>query len=106
MNRRNFLLSTAQSALVGSLGVKPELLSANSNDGDLFLADLEKLIPRLMAQFNVPGLSGAIIREGKLIWNKAFGVKNNESKEPVDTETVFEAASVSKTVFSYAVMKL
>lgn len=106
MNRRNFLFSTAQCALVGSLVVRPELLSANPSDNDLILADIEKLIPRLMTQFNVPGLSGAIIRDGKLIWNKAFGVKHNESKEPVDTETVFEAASVSKTVFAFAVMKL
>jgi len=106
MLRRSFLLRTGQAALVTSLGLKPELLKANQNDNALLLADVEKLIPRLMTEFKVPGLSAAIIRDGKLIWNKAFGVKNNASKEPVDIETVFEAASVSKTVFAYAVMKM
>jgi CubicO group peptidase (beta-lactamase class C family) len=106
MHRRYFLLRTGQAALIGSLGLKPDLLKANQNDNALLLGDVEKLIPRLMTEFKVPGLSAAIIRDGKLIWNKAFGVKNNASKEPVNIETVFEAASVSKTVFAYAVMKL
>ncbi|MBA4053682.1 MAG: serine hydrolase [Marivirga sp.] len=106
MHRRHFLLRTGQAALITSLGLKPDLIKANPNDNALLLADVEKLIPRLMTEFKVPGLSAAIIRDGKLIWNRAFGVKNNASKEPVDTETVFEAASVSKTVFAYAVMKL
>ena len=106
MHRRFFLLRTGQAALIASLGLKPDLLKANQNDNALLLVDVEKLIPRLMTEFKVPGLSAAIIRDGKLIWNKAFGVKNNVSKEPVDTATVFETASVSKTVFAYAVMKL
>jgi len=106
MHRRSFLLRTGQATLITSLGLKPELLKANQNDNAVLLADLEKLIPRLMIEFKVPGLSAAVIRDGKLIWNKAYGVKNNASKEPVDIDTVFEAASVSKTVFAYAVMKM
>jgi CubicO group peptidase (beta-lactamase class C family) len=106
MHRRYFLLRTGQAALIASLGLKPDLLKASQNDNALLLADVEKLIPPLMNKFKVPGLSAAIIRDGKLIWNKAFGVKSNASKEPVDIDTVFEAASVSKTVFAYSVMKL
>jgi CubicO group peptidase (beta-lactamase class C family) len=106
MNRRYFLLHTGQAALICSLGFKPDSLKANQNDSEELLAEVEKLIPRIMKEFKVPGLSAAIIRDGKLIWNKPFGVKNNASKKPVDIETVFEAASVSKTVFAYAVMKL
>jgi CubicO group peptidase (beta-lactamase class C family) len=48
----------------------------------------------------------AIIRNGKVTWNKAFGVKDTTSNEAVDTDTIFESASISKTVFAYAVMKL
>ncbi len=106
MNRRNFLLRTGQSVLAASLALKPDLPKAGPDDNDELLADVEKLIPPLMAEFSVPGLSAAIIRDGKRIWNKAFGVKSSDSREPVDTDTVFEAASVSKTVFAYAVMKL
>jgi CubicO group peptidase (beta-lactamase class C family) len=82
------------------------LLNAYQNDDALLLADVEKLIPPIMSEFKIPGLSAAIIRNGNVIWNKAFGVKDNRSNEPVDIDTVFEAASVTKTVFAYAVMKL
>ena len=106
MHRRRFLLRTGQAALIASLGLKTGLLKANPNDDALLLADVEKLIPRLMREFAVPGLSAAIIRDGKMIWNKPYGVKSFATKEPVNNDTVFEAASVSKTVFAYAVMKL
>ena len=55
---------------------------------------------------DVPGLSVALIREGRIYWHRGFGVKNANSKEPVDDATVFEAASLSKPVFAYAVLKL
>ncbi len=106
MNRRHFLLHAGQAGLITSLGLKSGLVMGKQTVSDSLLADVEKLIPQLMTEFKIPGLSAAIIREGQLLWSKAFGVKNNVSKESVDTETVFEAASVSKTVFAYAVMKL
>jgi CubicO group peptidase (beta-lactamase class C family) len=99
-------MRTGQATLIASVGLKFDLLKANKNDNGSLLADVEKIVPRLMKEFKVPGLSAAIIKDGKLIWNKAFGVKSNASKRPVDIETVFEAASISKTVFAYAVMKL
>jgi len=70
------------------------------------LGDLEKEIAKGMEETKVPGLSVAIIKDAKPFWRQAFGVKDSASREPVDTGTLFEAASVSKTVFAYAVMKL
>src|SRR6202023_2071285 len=63
-------------------------------------------IPKLMDKAVVPGFSIVIIQDAKLLWRRGFGVKNSASKEPVDNDTVFEAASTSKPVFAYAVMKL
>lgn len=59
-----------------------------------------------MAEMAVPGVSIAIIRNGGLAWRRGFGVRDAASKTPVDTDTIFEAASMSKPVFAYAVMKL
>ncbi len=59
-----------------------------------------------MAKAIVPGLSIVIIKDAKLAWRRAYDVKDTESKAPVDDDTVFEAASMSKPVFAYAVMKL
>ncbi len=70
------------------------------------IADLENQIPALMAKANVPGLTIAIVQDGRLLWRRGFGVKDRQTNQPVDNDTVFEAASTSKPVFAYAVMKL
>ncbi|MDB5087949.1 MAG: CubicO group peptidase beta-lactamase class family [Mucilaginibacter sp.] len=67
---------------------------------------LEKDIPLLMQKANVPGMSVALVRNGKLVWSGAFGVMNAETKQRVTGETIFEANSLSKPVFAYAVLKL
>jgi CubicO group peptidase (beta-lactamase class C family) len=67
---------------------------------------LATLIPELMARANVPGLSIALIEDGKIAWVGSFGVKNTKTGEKVDDRTVFQAASLSKVVFAYGVLKL
>jgi CubicO group peptidase (beta-lactamase class C family) len=84
----------------------PSRGSSDSLPGKTLIADLEKQIPQLMEKAKVPGLSIAVVKDGKLFWRRGFGVKDNASKGPVDNDTVFEAASTSKPVFAYAVMKL
>ena len=69
-------------------------------------AQLEKDIPELMHQADVPGLAIAVLRHGKSFWQRDFGVKNTTTNEPVTDYTIFEAASLSKPVFAYAVLKL
>lgn len=70
------------------------------------VADLEREIPEMMEEAEVPGLSIAIIEDGELVWRRGFGVRDNDSKAPVDNDTVFEAGSMSKAVFAYAALKL
>ncbi len=67
---------------------------------------LEQMIPHLMSEAEIPGLSIALIRDSKMIWSHGFGVTNSETKAPVNASTVFEAASLTKPVFAYAVLKL
>lgn len=67
---------------------------------------LEQMIPHLMTEADIPGLSIALISDSKLIWTHSFGVTNTETKIPINGTTVFEAASLTKPVFAYAVLKL
>ena len=69
-------------------------------------ADLERDIPAWLADAMVPGLSVALVRDGRVAWTRGFGVARADTKEPVTEHTVFEAASLSKPVFAYAVLKL
>lgn len=114
MRRREFLVESSRAVLGFSLlpvvaPVKGDQTSAKSRSSapwGTLIADLEQQIPKLMEEAIVPGVSIAIIEDAKLRWRRAFGVRDSASKKPVDDETMFEAASMSKPVFAYAVMKL
>lgn len=70
------------------------------------IQQLEKDVPELMKKNGVPGLAIAVIRDGKTTWVHGFGIKDAKTNQPVTGETVFEAASLSKPVFTYGVLKL
>lgn len=70
------------------------------------LVRLDKSLPDLMAKGAVPGLSIALIRDRTTYWVRSFGVRDAKSGQPVTEETIFEAASLSKPVFAYGVLKL
>lgn len=59
-----------------------------------------------MEYYNVPGVSIAVIEKGNLAWARAYGVRNTETKEPVETTTLFEAGSVSKSLNAMVVVSL
>ena len=67
---------------------------------------LERQVPEMMAQARIPGISMALIRNGRIAWQHGFGVGSAETKTPVGDSTVFEAASLSKAVFAYCVLKM
>ena len=54
----------------------------------------------------MPAASIAVVRAGRLTWQRAFGVKDTGTNEPVDGDSVFAACSNTKPVFAYGVMKL
>lgn len=68
--------------------------------------ELDKLIRETMDSLGIPGLSIAIINDAELVYHRVYGVKNLESKQPVDNETIFEGASLSKPLFAYFFMKM
>jgi CubicO group peptidase (beta-lactamase class C family) len=70
------------------------------------IQQLEKDVPELMKKNGVPGLAISVIRGGKTTWVHGFGIKEAKTNQPVMEDTVFEAASLSKPVFAYGVLKL
>lgn len=67
---------------------------------------LEREVPRLLREGEVPGASIALVEDGRVVWARGFGVADARTGRPVESNTVFEAASLSKPVFAYGVMKL
>ena len=58
-----------------------------------------------MKHYKVPGVSIAVINNYAVEWARAYGVKDAATGEPVTAETVFQAASISKTLNATVIMK-
>lgn len=66
----------------------------------------DKLLDELRKNNNVPGMSAAIIKDGKLVWQGSSGYADVARKIPVDTGTRFRLASVSKFVTTVMLARL
>lgn len=71
-----------------------------------YVAWLTDQVPVLMRERHVPGVSIAILQQGEVAWARGFGVRDARTGEAVTTETVFEAASMSKPVLALVAMQL
>ena len=84
----------------------PELVSAiegpQSEPGEDGLGSLT--VQELMDELGVPGFGVAVIRDFELHWVASYGVADVETGAPVDAETLFQAASISKPVAAMAVL--
>lgn len=69
-------------------------------------SEMDAFLSQQMDLLNMPGLSIAFINDDHIVYHNALGVKNIETQEEVDHTTIFDAASMSKTVFSFFVMKM
>lgn len=80
-------------------------LQALSGNG-ISIADLDAFITKQKDSLGLPGLSFALINNGRIVYHRSLGLSNVETKEKVDANSIFEAASLSKTVFAYFVLRL
>jgi len=64
------------------------------------LDGFDAIVTKAMADSKIPGLSVAIVRDGKVIYAKGFGYRDVENKLPVTTDTIFAIGSVSKSFTS------
>ncbi len=81
-------------------------VSAQTSAPDLPVEALAARIPALLDSAGIPGLSIAVVEGGSTVWTGAYGVRNAVNRQPVGPETVFEAASLSKPVFAYGLLRL
>ncbi len=61
------------------------------------LSAFERFIEETRVQLKVPGVAVSIVQGDKVIFSKGFGVRRFDQPDPIDQETIFQLASVSKT---------
>ena len=71
-----------------------------------FADSMEVMVPKLMERADVPGVAVALVQNGALAWTRGFGYADREARKPVTDQTVFQVASISKSVAAWGVMKL
>jgi CubicO group peptidase (beta-lactamase class C family) len=59
-----------------------------------------------MVYYHVPGVSIAILKDGKIHWAKGYGVADSLQGTTVDTNTLFQAGSISKPLAALAALHL
>ena len=72
-----------------------------------FIKDsLDAYIKEGIKDWNIPGLAITIVHDGNIVEMKGYGVKNLQTKEPVDENTLFIIASNSKLFTGTALAQL
>ena len=63
-------------------------------------------LSKRMQHYKVPGFSAAFVYQDELAWAKGFGVVEAGGEKPVTNETIFQAASISKSVTAMLALHL
>lgn len=63
-------------------------------------------IQKVMDEFQAVGISAAIVKDGKIVYNESFGYKNLEDKTPLTNNDVMRIASISKSFTATGLLQL
>lgn len=77
-----------------------------SGQGNAAMAGFDRELLALMHEWQVPGASISIVRKGKLIYSRAYGYSDFESRKAVEPQSRFRIGSISKIITSVSVLKL
>ena len=69
-------------------------------------AKLDRVVNEQMLANKIPGVSLAVLRKGKIVLLKSYGLANIEHQVPVKPETIFQSGSIGKQFTAAAVMIL
>src|SRR5260370_32711846 len=69
-------------------------------------ANLDAFVARSMKTFDVPGMAIAIVKDGKVVMAKGYGVRKMGETAPVDENTLFGIGTTTKTLTTAALATL
>ncbi len=110
--RRLLLLSCLSLACATNSAPEPSQVPAQSSDTASTVADphaarMELLSARIEAkrkELEIPGLALVVVKDGKVVLSRGFGVRDLQTNEPVDEDTLFAIGSTTKAFTAMLVM--
>jgi len=63
---------------------------------------LDRMIEEGMKDWNIPGLATVVVKDGEVVFSKAYGIKDVSTQSPVDHNTLFSMASTTKAIVALA----
>jgi CubicO group peptidase (beta-lactamase class C family) len=72
------------------------LLTNTATHAQLSAAQTDSLVQKAMQEFNVAGIAVVVVKDGKIVHEKGYGVRSIVTKLPVDAHTNFQIASNTK----------
>ncbi len=78
---------------------------ATAQTGKNFSMQLDSLFRSYFKQ-DEPGGAVLLVKDGKIIYQNAFGIADINTREPITTKTLFNIGSISKTFVAYGIQEL
>lgn len=93
---------TPQPQLTPAALAEPTATAAYSNSA--VIEKYRQLIPQIMKEQNIPGLSLAVVDDQQVLWAEGFGVTDPVQNRPVTADTLFSIQSMSKNFTAVGVL--
>ena len=66
----------------------------------------DQAINDVMTEFQAVGISAAVVKDGKIVYNQSFGYKNLDTKTPLSNDDIMRIASISKSFTATSLLQL
>lgn len=92
--------------MLSQIGFAGDKLPIASGPTAARFASFDQLMQTFLREHKIPGGSLAVAQDGEVIYARGFGWADREAKRPVQPDSLFRIASISKPVTAVAVMRL
>lgn len=77
-----------------------------TGNSDPKMVPFDELLTSFVAEQKLPGAAVAVAREGRLVYSRGFGDSDVAARTPVEPDSLFRIASISKPVTAVAILQL
>src|SRR2546422_5645002 len=105
--RKKFLFcECAVLALISFAGITLSNFAFAQQPPQSFPKELDDYVAATVRDWEIPGVAIAVVKDGKMIAARGYGVRELGKPEPIDENTIFDAASLTKSFTAAAVASL